>query len=94
MKPHMATTPSRRDGDIPPKSTLFCPDCGHRSRPDGDWRTVRTDGETRLLCPDCGTVVTVRRGRFSREDGSPVHRSRLERLRLRVAARLWAAFRP
>ena len=90
----MTMIPSRRDGDIPPKSTLFCPNCDYRSRPDGDWRTARTGGGTRLLCPDCGTVVTVRRRRLSREDGSPVHRSRLERLRLRVVARLWAAFRP
>lgn len=47
-------------GDVPPKSTLFCPDCGHRSRPDGDWRTAGTADGTRFLCPDCNAEVAVR----------------------------------
>ncbi|MFB6122810.1 MAG: hypothetical protein ABEJ78_05065 [Haloferacaceae archaeon] len=47
-------------GDAPAKSTLFCPGCGHRSRPDGDWRLVESARETRYLCPECESVVTTR----------------------------------
>lgn len=56
----MGATPPSRDGDVPAKATLFCPDCDHRSRPGGDWRTVETRERTRYRCPDCGAVVTVR----------------------------------
>lgn len=46
-----------------PASTIglfFCPECGHRSRFDGDWETVETERHTRRLCPDCGTEITTR----------------------------------
>ena len=46
--------------DVPPKRTLFCPDCDHRSRSDGDWRVVESVRRTRYLCPDCGAELTVR----------------------------------
>ena len=46
--------------DVPPKPTLFCPECGHRSCSDGDWRVVESHSGTRYLCPDCETELTVR----------------------------------
>ena len=42
------------------KSTLFCPECGHRSRYDGDWLRIEERGGVRYLCPDCHTEITVR----------------------------------
>ncbi|MFB6301813.1 MAG: hypothetical protein ABEH78_02960 [Haloferacaceae archaeon] len=42
------------------KATLFCPDCSHRSRYDGDWTVVDAGDERRYLCPDCRTEITVR----------------------------------
>ncbi|MFC6988488.1 hypothetical protein ACFQJD_06765 [Haloplanus sp. GCM10025708] len=47
--------------DAPAKSTLFCPDCGHQSRSDGDWNLVESARETRYLCPECEYTVTSRR---------------------------------
>jgi DNA-directed RNA polymerase subunit RPC12/RpoP len=44
----------------PPKATLFCPECGHRSRYDGDWLVTETDGGRRYRCPECRATVTVR----------------------------------
>ena len=58
----MGATPPGRDGDVPAKATLFCPNCDHRSCHDGDWRTVEAGERTRFLCPDCGAAVAVRPG--------------------------------
>jgi predicted RNA-binding Zn-ribbon protein involved in translation (DUF1610 family) len=46
--------------DAVAKSTLFCPDCGHRSRFDGDWTLVETGRGIRYVCPECGRGITVR----------------------------------
>lgn len=57
----MGTSGTREAGrDVPPKATLFCPDCDHQSRVDGDWHVVETTRTTRYLCPDCGTEIAVR----------------------------------
>lgn len=57
----MGTSGPREAGrDVPPKATLFCPDCDHQSRVDGDWHVVETARNIRYLCPDCGTEITVR----------------------------------
>jgi predicted RNA-binding Zn-ribbon protein involved in translation (DUF1610 family) len=53
--------------DVPPKSTLFCPECGHRSPSDGDWTLAESTRETRYRCPDCDVVVTSRRS-FDADD--------------------------
>ncbi|MFC7028209.1 hypothetical protein ACFQJ5_12515 [Halomicroarcula sp. GCM10025324] len=42
------------------KATLFCPDCGHRSRYDGDWLVVERTGTRALHCPECHTTVIAR----------------------------------
>lgn len=44
----------------PPKATLFCRDCGHAARYDGDWRRIESVRTTRYRCPECGVVVTRR----------------------------------
>lgn len=52
-----STSPPTRS---PAKATLFCPECSHRSRYDGDWLVTETDDGRRYRCPDCRTTVTVR----------------------------------
>lgn len=46
--------------DSAPKSTLFCPECGHHSRYDGDWTRARSGQTIHYLCPDCQTEITTR----------------------------------
>lgn len=66
----MGATSPGRDGGVPAKATLFCPDCDHRSRPGGDWRTVEAGERTRFLCPDCGVAVAVRPGSETDRDST------------------------
>lgn len=42
------------------KGTLFCPDCGFESPPDGEWELTESARTRRLVCPDCGAVVDER----------------------------------
>jgi predicted RNA-binding Zn-ribbon protein involved in translation (DUF1610 family) len=59
----MATLPppARRTTDpSPPKTTLYCPDCGHDSPHDGDWRRQPTSDGVALVCPRCTATLTVR----------------------------------
>jgi hypothetical protein len=42
------------------KATLFCPECRHCSRYDGDWTRARSGRTVHYLCPDCHTEVTSR----------------------------------
>ncbi len=48
------------DDAVPPKTTLFCPDCEYRSPVDGDWRTDASVTGRRLRCPACDAVVLER----------------------------------
>ncbi|WP_058996641.1 hypothetical protein [Haloarcula sp. CBA1127] len=56
----MSPTDSRTEHDVPAKATLFCPDCGHQSRYDGDWAVVERRGSTHYRCPECHTQITTR----------------------------------
>jgi len=51
--PHSTTDP-------PPKSTLFCPDCGHESHATEDWTVRETDAGSVLTCPVCDTDIATR----------------------------------
>jgi len=42
------------------KSVLFCPDCGHESRVDGDWQVQTRDDRHVYGCPACDAVVSER----------------------------------
>lgn len=42
------------------KATLFCPECGHESNVDGDWRERRTHQSLRYRCPECHTTIATR----------------------------------
>lgn len=49
--------------DSVPKTTLFCPECDHSSRYDGDWTRAKSGETVHYLCPDCHTEVTTRPAR-------------------------------
>jgi len=46
--------------DSAPKATLFCPECGHSDRYDGDWTRARSGRTVHYICPDCHTEITKR----------------------------------
>jgi transcription elongation factor Elf1 len=51
---------SLHEADTRTKTTLFCPNCGHKSPITGDW-TVRTVETCQILeCPACETTITSR----------------------------------
>jgi predicted RNA-binding Zn-ribbon protein involved in translation (DUF1610 family) len=60
MPPSAADAPTARRPTGRPKNTLFCPDCGHESPSDGDWRLRTTAAGDAYDCPDCRTTITVR----------------------------------
>ncbi|MBX0304974.1 phage terminase large subunit family protein [Haloarcula salinisoli] len=53
-------TPDTPTADSPPKATLFCPECSHSSRYDGDWTRARSGQTVHYSCPDCHTEITTR----------------------------------
>ena len=57
----MTVDPPSTERDTISKATLFCPDCDHRSRYDGDWIVVETAAGRSYRCPDCRAEITVRR---------------------------------
>lgn len=65
------SSPVAHDG-VRRKTTLFCPDCGHASPVDGDWRVHTASGRQRLRCPECRTVVDDRHA--AAETETPVQR--------------------
>jgi DNA-directed RNA polymerase subunit RPC12/RpoP len=51
------------DSGAPPKTALYCPDCGHDSPIGGDWRIERGENDserTVYRCPDCSVVIANR----------------------------------
>ncbi len=61
------STPERRPPD---KATLYCPECDHESRINGDWLIhVRADSLT-YECPNCGAVIDSRLHRDELAEGS------------------------
>lgn len=52
------------------KATLFCPDCGHESRINGDWLIQVHTASTSYECPACGTIIDTRRHQQELTDGS------------------------
>jgi len=56
---------SRRTDDgpppaTPPKTTLFCPDCGRTEPVDGDWDDRQRAYGVAVHCPDCTARLTLR----------------------------------
>jgi predicted RNA-binding Zn-ribbon protein involved in translation (DUF1610 family) len=69
MKPSTSTTERQPIN----KAMLYCPDCGHESRINGDWIIdVRADSLT-YECPNCEAVIDSRRNQkelIAGSDGS------------------------
>lgn len=64
---YSTSTPERQ---LPDKATLYCPDCGHESRINGDWLIhVHADSLT-YECPNCGAVIDSRQNQQELIDGS------------------------
>jgi predicted RNA-binding Zn-ribbon protein involved in translation (DUF1610 family) len=60
--------PSERQ--LPDKATLYCPECGHESRINGDW-VIHVHAESVTdECPNCDAVIDSRRQRQELADGS------------------------
>lgn len=53
-------TTDTQPADSTAKSTLFCPECGYRSRCDGDWTRARSGRTVHYSCPDCHAEITAR----------------------------------
>ncbi|WP_435193802.1 hypothetical protein [Natronomonas sp. EA1] len=64
--------------DVPSKTTLFCPSCGHQSRCDGDWTRIESVHETRLSCPDCGETILTRPTTVDDRQSTPLWRQAWE----------------
>ena len=45
----------------PHKATLYCTDCGHASRINGDWIIEVHADRLDYECPECGTTIDSRR---------------------------------
>jgi len=56
-------TPSNSTSELQPldKVTLYCPECGHESRINGDWLIHVLADSLIYECPDCGAVIDSRR---------------------------------
>ncbi|MFC6872380.1 hypothetical protein [Halobellus marinus] len=54
-------TPSKSNPVSVTKATLYCPDCGHESRINGDWLLEVRPDSVDYGCPECGTTIDSRR---------------------------------
>lgn len=69
----MTASPSTAERQPVDKPTLFCPDCDHVSRINGDWLIHVHAESVTYECPHCGTVIDSRRKRTTltpESDGS------------------------
>lgn len=66
MAPSTSTT-ERQPSD---KATLYCPECGHESRINGDWVINVLTASLTYECPNCETVIDSRRNQKELTAGS------------------------
>ncbi len=66
------STPERQPPD---KATLYCPECGHESRINGDWLIHVLADSLIYECPNCGAVIDSRRDQkeLTETGGGPLH---------------------
>jgi DNA-directed RNA polymerase subunit RPC12/RpoP len=78
------------------KAVLFCPDCGHESLVNGDWRVQRRDADqdgTEIVyqCTECdGEIVTLPEGGF--EDPGRSRRSAFGPTGVGVWSHVWLSY--
>lgn len=61
------STPERQPAD---KATLYCPECGHESRINGDWIIHVLAESLTYECPNCETAIDSRRNQEALAAGS------------------------
>jgi predicted RNA-binding Zn-ribbon protein involved in translation (DUF1610 family) len=66
MEPSTSTD-ERQPAD---KATLYCPECGHESRINGDWIIHVLEDSLTYECPECETVINSRRNQDELTAGS------------------------
>lgn len=54
----------------PHKATLYCPDCDHSNRINGDWIIDVQADHVEYECPACGTTIASRPGKTALTAGS------------------------
>jgi predicted RNA-binding Zn-ribbon protein involved in translation (DUF1610 family) len=71
MTPSTATS-ERQQSD---KVTLYCPECGHESRINGDWLIHVLADSLIYECPDCGVVIDSRQDQevLTERSGGSLH---------------------
>jgi predicted RNA-binding Zn-ribbon protein involved in translation (DUF1610 family) len=57
----MTQVTSTPEPQPPDKATLYCPECGHESRINGDWLIHVLANSLTYECPRCGAVIDSRR---------------------------------
>lgn len=57
----MTPSTSSAERQQPEKTTLYCPECGHESRINGDWVIHVLADSLIYECPNCGAVIDSRR---------------------------------
>lgn len=65
-------TPSTSTTELQPadKATLYCPECGHDSRINGDWIIHVLADSLTYECPICESVIDSRRNQKALTAGS------------------------
>jgi predicted RNA-binding Zn-ribbon protein involved in translation (DUF1610 family) len=66
----MAPSTSAPERQPPDKATLYCPECSHESRINGDWIIHVLDESLIYECPNCETVIDSRRNQEELTAGS------------------------
>lgn len=67
MNPMVPETTSN-ERQPPNKATLYCTNCTHTSRINGEWVLHVHESHLEYECPDCGTTIDSRdRARLSRQ---------------------------
>jgi len=56
----MVSSTSRGERQPPRKAILYCPNCSHESRINGDWLIQVHAHHLDYECPDCGDVIESR----------------------------------
>jgi hypothetical protein len=53
----MTPSTSTAERQPPDEATLYCPECSHENRINGDWVIHVLDSSLRYECPNCAAVI-------------------------------------
>ena len=66
----MMSSISTSERQPPDKATLYCPECSHESRINGDWVIHVLADSLTYECPSCGAVIDSRLQQQELAEGS------------------------